>query len=95
MIEIKLNTLKKVTDTIFKKMKSKGEYSIHFTEDYNREVPEESLTDMSCDPTLIVGSLEDDIKFLEEVVKEGVDVHYLELERLAAIFRVLSIKLTL
>jgi hypothetical protein len=94
MIEISINTIKIVLNNLIEKI-SEGELkSFYFKDDYYWSVPEEKLTDITAQPNLLVGSLKDDINFLNSIVEDDFDANYLELERLSSIFRFLSIQLT-
>ncbi len=94
MVQINIETIKIITDNILNKLKIKNEINLTFEDDWYWIVPEDSLINLSVQPDLEVGSLKDDIDFLNSLVDEDYDTNFLELERLSALFRFLSVQLT-
>jgi len=94
MVQINIETIKIITDNLLNKLRSKNEINLTFEDDWYWVVPEDSLTNLSVQPDLEVGSIKDDIDFLNSLVDEDYDTNFLELERLSALFRFLSVQLT-
>jgi hypothetical protein len=94
IIEIRVEILKKILDNFFTKITSKGIDTLVLNSDLYWSVPEDCLTDLKEVPDLEVGSLNDDVAFLNSLIAEDYDANYLELERLSAVFKALSYDLT-
>ena len=94
MTQISVDSIKIILDNFIHKIKKKNQKYFYFKDDFYWSVPEEDLTDTKKVPDLLVGSLKDDIGFLNSLVDEDYDSGFLELERLSAVFKYLSLQLT-
>jgi len=74
----------------FEKLQNDNIEEIVIDGDFYWTVSLESMDDFNRDPELTVGSLNDDLSFLNSLILEDYDAGYLELERLAAVFRFMS-----
>lgn len=90
MIELDLLKVEQVLKEFFEKLKQQGLSKLTISDDFYWNVPVDEFTKFPNDPTLTVGSLKDDIEFIYTLVDEEYSTDYLELERLASIFRILS-----
>lgn len=94
-IEIDITSLEIVISSLFNRLKSKEITRFQFSKDFYWSVPEEDLTDLDKAPELHVGSLKDDIDFINSLVREDYDASFLELERLSSIFKAISWQLAI
>jgi len=95
MNQISIDTVHLILNNFIKKIKQKNELYFEFKDNLYWCISEETTTNMSEKPEIIVGSIKDDIAFLNSLVEEDYDTNFLELERLSAVFKLLSIQLTL
>jgi hypothetical protein len=65
--------------------------SFSFDEDLYWNVPTSQVAVFPEEPVLTVGSIEDDISFLKSLKDEDYSTDFLELERLAALFKIISL----
>jgi len=94
MIKIEVEILKKIIENFFDKLERENTKHFYFEDKYYWSISEKEFTNMTEHPKCLVGSFEDDIDFLNLIIKEEVDLDYLELEGLSAILKYLSGKLT-
>jgi hypothetical protein len=94
MIKLNIDTIEIILNNFIKKIKNSNEKYFYFKSEYYWCVSEDDLNDMSKVPQLLVGSMKDDVDFLNSLVEEDYDSGYLELERLGAVFKYLSLQLT-
>ena len=75
---------------MFEQWQSENIDKFDFSEDLYWHVPLRELSDLRSDPKLTIGSMNDDIGFLEKLYRENYLSNNLELERLSAVFRFIA-----
>jgi hypothetical protein len=90
MMQIKVDLIRNLIDKLLLRLKKEGVDEILIENNLYWQVPIEEMFNLVADPELQVGSLEDDISFLETAFKEDLGTEFLEFERLAALLALLS-----
>jgi len=88
-----VSNLETIFTRLISRLQEQGIQTLSFDNDMYWDVPIDELDSLGKKPDLIVGSLEDDISFLKRVIEVDFMTNYLELERLAALFKFMSKKL--
>lgn len=94
MKEITIDALEVILKNLIARLRKNGVSELSFEEDWYWNVPLEQLSSSPGEPNLTVGSLDDDIDFLNSLINEDYITDFLELERLAALFKFMSKKLS-
>lgn len=89
-ISISTNNLEIVLRKLIDRLHTAGINEFSFEDDFYWHVPIENLNSLQAQPELTVGSLSDDINFLNSLIEEDYTTDFLELERLSALFRFIS-----
>lgn len=89
---IEINKLEGLLKDLIKRLKNSGVTELSFEEDYYWFVPLDKLNSFPDAPELTIGSLKDDIAFLDSLINEEYVTDFLELERLSSLFRFISKK---
>ncbi|WP_207515618.1 hypothetical protein [Longitalea luteola] len=92
MKEITIDALESILKNLIERLRKKDINELSFDNDWYWNIPTESLSSFPTEPSLTVGSLNDDVDFLNSLVKEDFTTDFLELERLAALFKFMSKK---
>jgi hypothetical protein len=90
MSSIALNNIEIIINNLISKLRNNGIERLSFSDEMYWEVPIDEFTSFPQKPDLIVGSLSDDISFLNSLVEEGYVTNFLELERLSALFKFMA-----
>lgn len=93
--EITIDALETILKDLIKRLRKQGVNELAFEDDWYWNVPTDQLCCFPAEPDKTVGSLNDDIDFLNSLVEEDYITDYLELERLSALFKFMSKKLSL
>lgn len=91
---IKIEDIELLLTKTIKKLKEDKHTEFSFEYDEYWIITTDEWNKFDAEPKPAVGSLNDDINFLKSVIKEDLNISYLELERLASILRALSEVLT-
>ena len=89
-ISIKLIELELLIAKLFSKLRKEEFEEFEFIEDPYWIIHTEEWSNFNETPKPAVGSLEDDVKYLKEVINNDEYITYLELERLASVLRAMS-----
>lgn len=93
-LTIKIEELELLLTKTIKKLKEEKYKEFSFGYDEYWIITTDDWNNFGAEPKPAVGSLNDDINFLKLVIKEDLNISYLELERLATILRAVSEILT-
>lgn len=93
MLSIKTEILCEVLDRLVNKLKSDFSKEIQFESDFYWNIGVSEMNDLLHDPKPDIGSMEDDISFLNTIIEEDYDQQYLDLLRIASILRALYLKI--
>ena len=94
MNTLSVNNLEIILTRLIANLREQGIQELFFDKDMYWEVPIDQLDLLTEEPKLIVGSLEDDVSFLNRTIEEEIITNYLELERLSAVFKAMAKQLT-
>ncbi|NML21314.1 hypothetical protein HHL16_10545 [Pseudoflavitalea sp. G-6-1-2] len=83
---ITVQTLELVVKASIEKLRKKGIEAIAIEDDWYWNVPLDKLNDIPDEPSLTVGSINDDIEFLNSLEENDLS-GFLEFERLASLFK--------
>lgn len=89
-IRISTNNIEIILKRLVDRLREAGIKEFSFEDDFYWNVPIEDLNSLSTQPELTVGSIADDINFLNSLIEEDYTTDFLELERLSALFRFIS-----
>lgn len=90
-----LDELERCITTLLALARARGIYEIHKGKpDYYWSVPSPEWTEISKDPELTVGSLNDDLLELEKLLKEPERASSVDFDRVASVLRLLSDRLS-
>ncbi len=90
MKSISLNNIELVLKDLIRRLRDDGIEELSFNDEMYWDVPIDEFTSFPQKPDLMVGSLEDDISFLNSLIEEGYVTNFLELERLSALFKFMA-----
>jgi hypothetical protein len=91
MSQIAVSEIKYVLDIFFERLSESGINSFSFEDDLYWNVPTEQMLVFPDEPVLTIGSIGDDISFLKSLKEEGYTTDYLEVEKLSALFKIISL----
>jgi hypothetical protein len=84
---ITVENLKTILEILIRRLNKENRKEFAFDEDLYWDIDIEEMIRIDKDPLLEVGSLNDDIDFLNSLLIEDYETDYLELERLASLFK--------
>lgn len=90
MNSISLDNIELIIKNLILKLRDKGIKELHFDDEMYWDVSIDEFISFPQKPDLIVGSLADDIAFLNSLIEENYIVNFLELERLSALFKFMA-----
>ena len=90
MIVVEIEKLEAIFARVFDELKNKEMGAIIFDDDWYWSVPIDKMVSFPEEPKLAVGSLSDDVSFLNSIDKDDLVGTFLELERLASVLRFIS-----
>jgi hypothetical protein len=89
-----VNNLEAILTRLISRLREQGVQELSFANDMYWDISIDQIDLLSAKPELMVGSLDDDISFLNRIIEEDFISNYLELERLAALFKFMAKQLT-
>ncbi|WP_028786130.1 hypothetical protein [Terrimonas ferruginea] len=93
-IKIEVYYIERLFERLIERLKKDGFDTLSFDNELYWNIPLKSIDIITEEPDLTIGSLEDDIHFLKSLIDEDYDTQYLELERLAAVLKNFSKKVS-
>lgn len=94
MKEITIDTLELILKNLIERLRKNGVRELSFEDDWYWSIPTDKLSSSPAEPSPTIGSIDDDIDFLNSLVAENYVTDFLELERLSALFKCMSKKLS-
>lgn len=86
---IKTDDLCEILRRLANKLESGFQQEIHFENDYYWNIDTSVMNNLLLDPKPDIGSINDDIEFVRDVISDDYNDQYLDLLRIAAILRAL------
>jgi hypothetical protein len=90
MSKISLDNIELILNAMIRRFRDKGIEEFTFSDEMYWDVPTEEFSLFPKKPDLVVGSLADDISFLNSLIEEDYITNFLELERLSALFKFIA-----
>jgi hypothetical protein len=87
MSTITIDNIEEIVNGLISRLRKAHIHELTFGEDNYWTVPLDDMNSFPSEPDLTIGSINDDIDFLNSLIEEDYTTEYLEMERLAAVFR--------
>jgi hypothetical protein len=94
MSVITIDSIETLMNNLLERLRRENITELTFDEDNYWNVPMDNMSCFPSEPNLTIGSINDDIDFLNSLIDEDYTTEYLEIERLAAVLRFTARKLT-
>jgi hypothetical protein len=90
MSTISLDNVELILNAMIRRFRDKGIEEFSFDDEMYWNVSTDEFSSFPQEPDLIVGSLADDISFLNSLIEEDYITNFLELERLSTLFKFIA-----